>query len=285
MTNDETNPHAANPQEMVREEMNREEMNREEMNREEMNREEMNREQRRLLEQRLRENRSFVIRQARMSPHQREAYERLAPRYVVPDGEGLLDWDAVFPHRTDAGGGDRAIVVDIGFGMGQELAEIAENDPETDFLGIEVHKPGIGRLLGQLEKRGIENVRVMRADAVTVCAGRIPAGSLTGVHLFFPDPWPKKRHHKRRLVRPGFPELVTPLLAPGGYLYAVTDWEDYAHQMLDVLNAAEGLVNDDPGGRFAAPQPWRPETAFERKGLAKGHRIQELLFRRKAEQG
>lgn len=221
--------------------------------------------------QKLRENRSFVIRQARMSPHQKAAFERLYPRYGLPLSDGPLDWPAVF-------GRDGARrVLDIGFGMGVELAVLAERHPETDFLGVEVHKPGVGRLLGQVEERGLTNVRVVRGDAVLVCHQMIPRGSLDGIHLFFPDPWPKKRHHKRRLVRPGFPELIAPLLRSQGYLYAVTDWEDYAIQMLEVLNASDLLVNR-AGDGFAEPQDWRPQTAFERKGLEKGHRIFELLY-------
>ncbi len=152
--------------------------------------------------------------------------------------------------------------------MGIELAEIAEAHPDWDILGVEVHKPGVGRLLGQIEARGLSNVRVVRADAVLVCHRMIPPGTIHGVHLFFPDPWPKKRHHKRRLVRPGFPELIAPLLADGGYFYAVTDWEDYAWQMREVLDASS-LLNNRYGDSFAPPQEWRPETAF---GSARGSR-------------
>jgi tRNA (guanine-N7-)-methyltransferase len=224
-----------------------------------------------------RENRSFVIRQVRMSPHQKVAYERLAPRYCIPFDETWrtedFDWNATFGRS-----GARRIL-DIGFGMGQELAELAEQNPGTDFVGVEVHKPGVGRLLGQLEARGITNVRIVRYDAVTVCNQMIPRNSLDGIHLFFPDPWPKKRHHKRRLVRPGFPELIAPLLTPGGYFYAVTDWEDYALAMLDVLNDTPLMLNANGDG-FSPPQRWRPQTAFERKGLAKGHDIFELLYHR-----
>ncbi|MFO8042760.1 MAG: tRNA (guanosine(46)-N7)-methyltransferase TrmB [Alkalispirochaeta sp.] len=230
------------------------------------------------LVRKLRENRSFVIRQVRMSPHQKAAYDRLAPHYCITFDEsrkpGDFDWDTAFGRS-----GARRIV-DIGFGMGQELADLAEHHPETDFLGIEVHKPGIGRLLGQLEDRGLDNVRVVRHDAVLVCHQLIPRGTIDGIHLFFPDPWPKKRHHKRRLVRPGFPELIAPLMKRGGYFYAVTDWENYAQAMLEVLNSS-ALLENAAGTGFAPPQAWRPETAFERKGLAKGHSIFELLYRRR----
>ncbi|MEX2442851.1 MAG: tRNA (guanosine(46)-N7)-methyltransferase TrmB [Alkalispirochaeta sp.] len=225
----------------------------------------------------LRENRSFVIRPVRLSPHQKAAYERLAPHYCIPFEDSTpsehLDWYTVFGRS-----GARRIL-DIGFGMGQELADLAARNPDTDFLGIEVHKPGVGRLLGQLEARSLTNVRVVRYDAVVVCHQLIPRNSIDGIHLFFPDPWPKKRHHKRRLVRPGFPELIAPLMKPGGYFYAVTDWENYAHAMLDVLNDTSLLVNSNGDG-FSPPQDWRPETAFERKGLEKGHAIFELLYHR-----
>ncbi|HKK48139.1 MAG TPA: tRNA (guanosine(46)-N7)-methyltransferase TrmB [Alkalispirochaeta sp.] len=229
----------------------------------------------------LRENRSFMIRQVRMSPHQKAAYEHLSTRYGIAFDESSIadnfDWDIAFGRR-----GARR-VVDIGFGMGQALVELAVRNPDTDFLGVEVHKPGIGRVLGQLEERGIQNVRVVRYDAVVVCHRLIPKNSIDGLHLFFPDPWPKKRHHKRRLVRPGFPELIAPLLKPGGYFYAVTDWEEYAYVMLEVLDHTAGLVNSSGEG-FSPSQEWRPETAFERKGRQKGHNIFEVLYHREVPQ-
>ena len=235
--------------------------------------------------ERLRQNRSFVIRTTRMSDHQKAAYDRLSPTFCVPVSGSSprtpLDWNDVFPHRRSHGGGSRPLVMDIGFGMGGELAELAERRRDTDFLGVEVHKPGVGKLLGHIERLSLENVRIIRHDAVVVCDHLIPEGSLDGVHLFFPDPWPKKRHNKRRLVREGFPDLVAPLLKGGGYLYAVTDWEEYAHQMLDVLTGSSLLTNRYD--RFAAPQSWRPQTAFERKGLQQGHTIFEVLFERPPE--
>ncbi len=228
----------------------------------------------------LRENRSYVIRTTRMSPHQKNSLKRLRDRFCLPPidpgspGSGY-NWETVFPHR--AADPLRPVILDIGFGMGGELAELASERRDADFLGIEVHAPGVGKLLSEIERLELENVRIAQQDAVVVCGQGVPPGSVAGVHLFFPDPWPKKRHHKRRLVRPGFPELVAPLLAPGGYLYMVTDWQDYAEQMLGVME--ESAVLSNPHGGFAPPQPWRPQTAFERKGLAKGHRIYELLYR------
>lgn len=228
--------------------------------------------------------RSYVIRTTRMSDHQKEAYQRLQSVYCIPiaedeSAETALRWDQVFPHRREEPG--RPVILDIGFGMGYELAELADRWRDHDFLGIEVHKPGVGKLLGELEKRALENVRVMRSDAVRICRSFIPPGTVRGIHIFFPDPWPKKRHHKRRLIRPGFPELIAPLLQRDGYVYLVTDWEDYARQMVRVLDESPHLDNrypDDEG--FAPSLTWRPETAFERKGLGKGHRIFELVYER-----
>lgn len=230
--------------------------------------------------------RSYVLRTTRMSDYQKKAYQRLKSVYCIPftgaEHTDPLSWEAVFPHR--GGAPYRPIILDIGFGMGDALAELAEHRRNTDFLGIEVHKPGVGKLLGEIESRSLENIRVVRYDAIPVCRYLIPPASLDGIHLFFPDPWPKKRHHKRRLVRPGFPEMVAPLLRKDGYLYMVTDWEDYAIQMLEILESSTEITNRYPGrpgaASFAPHQEWRPETAFERKGREKGHAIYELIFQR-----
>lgn len=224
----------------------------------------------------MRRNRSYVVRASRMSPHQHAAYERLSGTYCVPltPGAPAIDPATLFgSDRTE-----RPVILDIGFGMGYELAELAERTPETNFLGVEVHKPGVGKLLSEIERRSLDNVRIVRADAVLVCEQMIAPATLAGVHLFFPDPWPKKRHHKRRLVRPGFPELVAPLIAENGYVYLVTDWEEYAEQMLTVLGESPLFTNHFE--RYASRLEWRPTTAFERKGIAKGHSIRELVFDR-----
>lgn len=222
--------------------------------------------------------RSYVIRTTRMSPAQKRGWERYADRYVVAFHDASPpSIERFFPDRDPS----RPLKLDIGFGMGRELAALAEQEPESDFIGVEVHRPGVGRLLLDLGEREIPNVRVVPYDAVAVCRSMIPAGSLTGVHLFFPDPWPKARHAKRRLVRPGFTEMIAPLLRDDGYLYIVTDWEEYANQIVSVMSAASDLfVNRFE--RFAPPQTWRPQTAFERKGLAKGHRIYEVVYDRYA---
>lgn len=228
----------------------------------------------------MRENRSFVIRAARMSPRRKVAVEQLGPRWCVEppaeDPHGRLVWETVFPHRVDEP--HRRLVVDIGFGMGRELGELAEARRDTDFLGIEVHPPGVGRMLLEIEERRLTNVRIARHDAVVVLQEWVPPRSVSAIHIFFPDPWPKKRHHKRRLVRRGFPELAASVLDSRGEVYLVTDWEDYAHQMRRVFDNSPEMTNVFPG--FAPRQPWRPETAFERKGLARGHTIYELLYRR-----
>lgn len=221
---------------------------------------------------------SFAIRTTRMSPAQKRGWDEYGDRYIVPFQDETIDLNDLFPaRRSTSGRGNRKLKVDIGFGMGRELAALATEEAGTDFIGIEVHKPGIGRLLLDLGEGGVDNVRIVPHDAVAVCRSMIPRGSVDGVHLFFPDPWPKARHAKRRLVRPGFPELVAPLVRPSGYLYMVTDWEEYANQMLDILSASPLFRNRYDAG-FATPQEWRPQTAFERKGIEKGHEIFELLF-------
>jgi tRNA (guanine-N7-)-methyltransferase len=180
-------------------------------------------------------------------------------------------------------GNDNPVIVEIGFGMGEATALIAEKNPHKNYIGIEVHKPGLGRLLWEIEQKQLSNIRIIEHDAIAVFANMIPPDSLEGIHLFFPDPWPKKRHHKRRLVKRPFTGTLAAALKPQGYLYMVTDWEDYAQWALAELSATEGLVNTvlvlDEGSGFAPPQEWRPNTAFEKKGLAKEHKVRELFFR------
>ena len=216
--------------------------------------------------------RSYVLRQGRMSPAQRRALETLYPRYGVPFARAILDPRAVF-------GRDAALVLEIGSGMGETTVQIARTHPETDFLAIEVHAPGVGSLLRQVEAEGLANLRVIRHDALEVLECMIADDSLAGMHLFFPDPWPKKRHHKRRLVQPDFVSLAARKLACGATLHAATDWPDYAEQMLAVLSAERLLENTAAG--FAATPAHRPRTKFERRGLALGHPVFDLLFRRR----
>ena len=216
--------------------------------------------------------RSFVLRQGRMSPAQVRAFETLYPRYGLPFSESALDFPAVF-------GRTAPVVLEIGFGMGETTARIAAGAPDTDFLGIEVHAPGVGALLKQVEALGLSNVRVVRHDAVEVAQQMIAPGSLAGIHIFFPDPWPKARHHKRRIVNPTFVALLATRLAPGGYLHCATDWEPYAESMLEVLSGEPLLANTAAG---YAPRPaYRPLTKFENRGLKLGHAVHDVIFSRR----
>jgi len=216
--------------------------------------------------------RSFVLRRGHLSDAQRDAHERLLPRYAVPDGDHPIDFPALF-------GRTAPVVLEIGFGMGLTTAEIAAARPDTDFLGVEVYTPGVGSLLRQLELRGLANVRVIQQDAVEVLRERIAPGSLAGIHVYFPDPWPKKRHHKRRLIQPAFVARLAERLAPGGYLHCATDWSDYAEQMLAVLSAEPRLANT--AGGYAPRPDWRPPTRFEQRGLRLGHGVWDLMFERR----
>lgn len=215
--------------------------------------------------------RSFVLRQGRVSNAQQRALEELKPRYGIPYQDGLIDLNQAF-------GRDAPKILEIGFGMGETTARIAAAHPENDYLGIEVHGPGVGSLLKQIDEGGLTNVRIMQHDAVEVLKHMIGPETLSGVHIFFPDPWHKKRHHKRRLIQPAFVELAASRLRPGGVLHCATDWEPYAEQMLEVLGACPALVNTAAGW---APRPaWRPLSKFERRGLRLGHGVRDLLFAR-----
>jgi tRNA (guanine-N7-)-methyltransferase len=213
---------------------------------------------------------SYVLRGGRMSNAQRRSYETLSSRYIVPFTGKVLDFRALFANENP-------VTVEIGFGMGLATAIIALENPEKNYIGIEVFRPGIGRLLWEIEKRGLPNIRIIEHDAVDVLAEMIPPASLEGIHLFFPDPWPKKRHHKRRLVKRPFTDLLARRLRPSGYIYMVTDWAGYGEWALEELSATTGLVNSYEG--FAPPQDWRPRTKFETKGLQKNHEVRELLFK------
>jgi tRNA (guanine-N7-)-methyltransferase len=219
--------------------------------------------------------RSFVRRQGRFTAAQREAFARLWPRWGLELGDTKLDYRALMPQCDSCS-------LEIGFGMGHTLVELARRSPDTAFIGIEVHRPGVGKLLAMLEDEGLENVRIYCADAMEVLARAIPEASLDAVLLFFPDPWPKKRHHKRRLVQPPFVELVSERLKPGGLFHLATDWEAYAVQMLEVIEASGAFENLSGTGRFAVRPESRPETRFERRGLGLGHGVRDLLFRRQA---
>lgn len=220
--------------------------------------------------------RSFVVRAGRMGTGQMRALETLGPRFVLPYTAHPLDAPALW-------GRTAPLVLEIGFGMGGATAEIAAQRPETDFLGVEVHTPGVGALLKLIDERGLPNLRIVQHDAVEVLENMIAPASLAGVHVFFPDPWHKKKHHKRRLIQPDFVARLVSRLAPGGYLHCATDWQPYAEQMLEVLSAEPALENTTGG---YAPRPdYRPLTKFEHRGLKLGHGVWDLVFRRRAGNG
>ncbi len=213
--------------------------------------------------------RSFVLRQGHLSDAQQRAIDLGMPRWGIDYQPARLDLDAAFGRSAPK-------VLEIGFGMGGATAEIAAARPDTDFLGIEVHGPGVGNLLKLIEEKQLSNLRLIRHDAVEVCNHMLAPASLDGFHLYFPDPWPKKRHHKRRLVQPEFVAGILPLLKPGAYIHMATDWEDYAVQMLEVLSATPGIKNS---AETYAPRPdWRPLTKFEQRGLNLGHGVWDLVF-------
>ena len=215
--------------------------------------------------------RSFVLRQGRVSNAQQRYYDEGLPRWGIPYAPGALDLNAAF-------GREGKKILEIGCGMGETTATIAAAHPDNDYIGIEVHTPGVGSLLKEIATRELTNLRVIQHDAVEVVRDMIPAGALAGIHVYFPDPWPKKRHHKRRLLQPAFVALLASRLAPGGYLHCATDWEEYAQQMLDVLSAEPLLKNAATG--FAARPAWRPQTKFEARGLRLGHGVWDVLFLR-----
>ena len=218
--------------------------------------------------------RSYVLRQGRVSNAQQRALENLLPRYGVAFAPQLLDLDAVFARTGPK-------ILEIGFGMGETTAAIAATHPEIDYLGVEVHAPGVGSLLKQIDERALGNLRIVRHDAVEVLTHMIAPGSLAGIHIFFPDPWPKKRHHKRRLIQPPLAALLVQKLQPGGYLHVATDWHEYAEHILAVLRATPGLVNTADADAGYAPRPgYRPLTKFEQRGLKLGHGVWDVIFAR-----
>jgi tRNA (guanine-N7-)-methyltransferase len=215
--------------------------------------------------------RSFVLRQGHMSPAQRRHLDEMMPRIGIAYRPAPLDLNAAF-------GRDAPKILEIGFGMGETTARIAAARPDIDYLGIEVHSPGVGALCKLIEQGGLANLRIIQHDAVEVLCDMIDDRALAGVHIFFPDPWHKARHHKRRLIQPDFIELVARKLAPGAYLHCATDWTEYAEWMLCALSASS-LENIAAG--FAPRPPYRPLTKFENRGLRLGHGVWDLIFRRK----
>jgi tRNA (guanine-N7-)-methyltransferase len=219
--------------------------------------------------------RSFVLREGRLTPAQERAFRDLWPRFGIDWQPGeVLDLPTLFGNAGPA-------YLEIGFGNGEALAELASRHPERNHLGIEVHRPGVGHLLLEIEQHALTNVRVCRRDAVEVLEQGLPPASLDGVYLLFPDPWPKKRHHKRRILNPEVVRLLARVLRPGGLFHAATDWEQYAKHMLDVLSGADHLFVNAAGSGCFSPRPLeRPLTKFERRGTRLGHQVRDLIFHR-----
>ncbi|MDO9270493.1 MAG: tRNA (guanosine(46)-N7)-methyltransferase TrmB [Methylobacter sp.] len=217
--------------------------------------------------------RSFIRRQGRITQGQQLALDNHWDRYCLnPDAD--YDFSQVF-------GREAPLIVEIGFGTGDSLAKMAEANPDNNYIGIEVHKPGVGHLMLLLDQQGLTNVRIYCHDAIDIIEHKITDNSLAGVHLFFPDPWPKNKHHKRRIVRPAFVELLAGKLKPDGYFHAATDWQNYAESMLQVLSASVGISNTSHTGDYCERPEYRPLTRFEQRGIRLGHGVWDLIFRKK----
>ena len=221
----------------------------------------------------LRRIRSFVRREGRLTKGQQRALIELFPRYGITLQQGIIDFDALFGRRG-------ARILEIGFGNGASLAEMATEHPENDYLGIEVHRPGVGNLLLQIEKQSLNNIRVSNDDAIEVLEQQIPDESLDDVYLFFPDPWHKKKHHKRRIVQPAFVNLIQRKLKPGGIFHMATDWENYAEHIMAAMRTAAGFKNIAGEGQYTARPAYRPLTKFEQRGHRLGHGVWDLVFRK-----
>ena len=221
----------------------------------------------------LRPIRSFVRRESRLTSAQKRALDKLGAHYFIPENNQQLDFDVLFDRHART-------ILEIGFGDGKSLAAMAQEQPETNFLGIEVHRPGIGSLLQALEAAGLENVRVSNRDAVEVIKNQINNNSLDAVHLFFPDPWPKKRHHKRRIISQAFLSEIARVLRPAGLLHLATDWQDYAAHMMQELDSHKLFQNIAGENKYSEKPAYRPETKFERRGLKLGHKVRDLVFKR-----
>lgn len=225
--------------------------------------------------QKMRRIRSFVLRTGRMTEGQKRAYDLHWPSKGLELKNGAIVLPEVF-------GRDAPVVLEIGFGMGDSLAQMAAAEPDKDFIGVEVHSPGVGRLMHLIDESGIENLRAYCDDAVEVLEQCIADNSLSRVQIYFPDPWHKKRHHKRRLVQPEFVQLLRRKLKPGGVIHLATDWENYAEHMMLVMSGAEGFRNTQGEGAFAPRPDYRPVTKFEKRGERLGHGVWDLLFEKTA---
>jgi tRNA (guanine-N7-)-methyltransferase len=216
---------------------------------------------------------SFVLRTGRVSHRQQQALDSWLSDYATPAPGDVWDLKTLFGREAD-------IILEIGFGMGSSLLTMAKQRPDLNFLGIEVHLAGIGSLVADLHDEGINNIRIAPYDAVEVLNQSIPNEGLAGVQIFFPDPWPKTRHHKRRLIQPAFIHGLVQKIKPGGFIHCATDWEAYAEHMLDVLSAEPGLSNQNKEGGFSARPSTRPITKFEKRGQGLGHGVWDLIYQR-----
>ena len=216
--------------------------------------------------------RSFVLRQGRVSPAQQRSLDTLMPRYGIPYAAQSLDLDNAFGRSAPK-------ILEIGFGMGEPTAKIALAHPQNDYLALEVHPPGVGSLLKQIDAQDIQNIRIIQHDAVEVLRDMVNDATLDGVHIFFPDPWHKARHNKRRLIQTPFIAQLVQKIKPGGYIHVATDWQDYAEQVLAVLSAEPLLQNT--AADYAEKPAYRPLTKFENRGLKLGHGVWDLVFRRR----
>jgi len=222
----------------------------------------------------LRRVQSFVLRAGRLTRGQKRALDELWPRHGIDAGDSHLDFPLLF-------GNQNPVIADIGFGDGESTARMARARPEENLLAVEVHRPGVGHLLLRLQECRLENVRIACADAVELLQMRIADGSLAGVRLYFPDPWPKKRHHKRRIVQPAFVALLERKIKPGGSVHMASDWPPYAEHMLQLMTKSSEFENCAPSGGFHPRPDWRAPTKYETRGRRLGHRVHDLIFRRK----
>lgn len=214
---------------------------------------------------------SYVLRAGRMSPRQQQGLDLWLKEYELSMESSPWDFEAIFQRQADT-------IIEIGFGMGQSLLAMAKNNPHLNYIGIEVHKAGVGSLAADLHDNQLTNVRLVAHDAVEVLKTQIKDSTLAGVQIFFPDPWHKKRHHKRRLVQPSFMQLIAEKLKAGGFIHCATDWQEYAEYMMEVLSAEPLLINSQENGGYAPRPESRPLTKFEQRGEKLGHGVWDLIF-------
>lgn len=218
--------------------------------------------------------RTFVRREGRMTKSQARALEKLLPVYGIAMLDGILNFKEIFHRQAET-------ILEIGFGMGESLIKMAVASPEKNFIGIEVHRPGVGACLNGIHDNALKNVRMMTEDAMIILKENIADQSLDAIYIYFPDPWPKKRHHKRRMIQAEFVRLLQAKLKSDGILHLATDWQPYAEWMMEILSAEKGLENLAGAGKFSLKPAWRPETKFERRGIKLGHEVYDLVFQKR----